>query len=386
MDPGLLDEEELIVNELTERDKRTVEKFNRQISNHSVLSIRSKDALDTEELQSCDDSEEITEEDALRLQRVIQAFQYYKMSKDLNHEDDIDGRKYKRLSSDQSYEFLFASTGSYSRYVSPGRFHVTLTEESKNIVKEVNNLIQRGVRRTQSTEFLVEKRESNQLRSSYANQGNHWSVHNGDIYNRTQLLRPESITLNLENKRQFNHDNHPNSNRGQEERTIKNVTANNHAIYNERISHANGHALWNDRFPSSLYPKERFRWAVKRIIRQERDRKIEEREKKRKDYSQKLWKRRGDVGWFGLFLTLVGPCAFLADSATDLKVASDHFSTGHPWWGTFTIMLVIFPALLMNIVSYFFYKDDELHAKRKPESGWRTVKITHCLQLGLLER
>lgn len=354
--------EEQIVSKLTEKDKRTVQKFHRQLSTHSVLSVKSEDVLTSDD----EDDDEITEEEALRLQRVIQAFQYHKKIQELPSEDTTDG-KYKKLSSN-SMDLLFSSITSESRYISPGRFHVFLSEESKAIVREVNHMIQNTFRRTTSKEVLVVQTE--ELGSSY--QGlNHGSHSNAKHFH----IQPDDITVN------FNDKNGCQSKKN----VFHHMNANGYAIHLENRQ-ANGHANWYSVPLSKLPPKERFRCVVRKVIHSERRRKETEHEQKRKDYLAKFWKRRGDVSWFGLFLTLIGPCAFIADTATDLKVASDHISSGNPWWGTFTIMLVVFPAILVNVASYFYYKEDEDQAQRQPESGWQTVKITHFFQIGLLER
>lgn len=385
---GTLNEEELIVSELTEEDKHTVEKFQRQLSKHSILSIRSEDpwSSNDERFSVDEEADEITEEEALRLQRVIQAFQNFKQTKDVPYVDSIDGRKYRRISSNQSYEFFWSSKSSAeSRFVTPGRFHVSLSEESKAIVKQMNDMIQRGkstLRKTKSQEILIV--QSEEFGSSYINANQKYS----NVENNSFLLDPDNVRVDFNNENHYGNSIYRNN---QSKKDFlyprRNEMGIRHAIHSDN-GHANGHPnVGFHRYSLSLLPpKEKFKAAVKRVIQSERIRKRSERDKKRKDYFEKLWKRRGDVGWFGLLLTLAGPCAFIADSATDLKVASDHFTTGHPWWGTFTVMLVIFPAILMNIVSYFFYKDDEAQSDRKPGSGWRTVKITHCLQLGLIER
>lgn len=101
---------------------------------------------------------------------------------------------------------------------------------------------------------------------------------------------------------------------------------------------------------------------------------------------EELWKRRGKVACFTFIFACLAPFTFILDIGTDLNLARTYFTTGNPWWGTLTLVLVIFPSILTNLISYFFYIDDEDKVRRKPESGWRAVSITHCLQLGLVER
>lgn len=107
-------------------------------------------------------------------------------------------------------------------------------------------------------------------------------------------------------------------------------------------------------------------------------------EKKKEE--EEVWKERGKVGWWSLVSAFLAPLTYVIDVGTDLNLARSHFSKGDTWWGTLTIILVILPSIFINLMSYFFYVNDDDKMKRKPESGWRTVKVTHVLQLGLIER
>ncbi|XP_068730215.1 XK-related protein 8-like isoform X1 [Montipora capricornis] len=142
----------------------------------------------------------------------------------------------------------------------------------------------------------------------------------------------------------------------------------------ERFSNNNGIFLHNyTGFGSKhLLPKERFRKCV--YFRMD------------KDFSE-LWRKRGKVTWLSLAFTIGSIVAFFADIGTDLKVAADHFTKGQNyWWGSFTVMLVFFPSVVTNLVSFFWHKEDEKRLKQPPESGWKVVSWTHLCLIGIVER
>ncbi len=109
-----------------------------------------------------------------------------------------------------------------------------------------------------------------------------------------------------------------------------------------------------------------------------------------KDLSER-WRKRGNATWFGVFFSVVAMGAFFADIVTDLKVAADHYTAGSTWWASFTLTLVLLPSVVTNLVSFFWHKEDEqIHVDEQigeqPQSGWKTVSITHLLLGGLVER
>ena len=109
-----------------------------------------------------------------------------------------------------------------------------------------------------------------------------------------------------------------------------------------------------------------------------------------RDLSER-WRRRGNATWFGVFFSVVAMGAFFADVVTDLKVAADHFTAGSIWWGSFTLVLVLLPSVITNLVSFFWHKEDEqIHVDEqigeRPQNGSKTVSITHLLLGGLVER
>ena len=129
-------------------------------------------------------------------------------------------------------------------------------------------------------------------------------------------------------------------------------------------------------------PLERFRKAaekVKEATKGIRPQKIPE-----EDFA--IWKDRGNCGWFVLLATVGGILAFFGDIALDLKVAADHFENKDFWWCGLTAFLVFFPSLVVNLISFFWYAEDEEVTGREPETGWRKIYLIHFCQLGLAER
>lgn len=367
MENQAIPNEDLTVEELTDKEIKTVQKFHRQLSTHSILSIQTEDGLDEpegpDEKAPTKISETITKEEALMMQKVLKAFGYNKQSDLLEQEseDGIDGRKvYRRLSSSESYSntsYDYYRSSSTSRYVSPGRFYVRVSEETKAIVRDVHEKIvnkKAGYVKVETNETLGSVQWDN--------------------------LHPNDIDFKMADEKINNQTpGYPSNGVGTK------FGINNPEFWDSRNSlfagsnAINGHAGYTHL--SRLPPLERFKELARKALAAKHE---EERRKKREFYTR-LWEKRGKAGWLDLIFTIIGLGAFFADSGTDLKVASDHFTTDHPWWGTFTLILVIFPSILVNIVSYFFYKEDEEHGT-VPESGWKAVKITHCCQVGLVER
>ncbi|XP_031550249.1 cell death abnormality protein 8-like [Actinia tenebrosa] len=369
-------DEELTMEELTDKEIKTVEKFNRQLSRHSILSIRTEDGLDELETEIPEVydreapivKETITQEEAFMMKNVLRAFGYVQESEILEKDtkaDRVDGSKiYRWFSSSESYDTSYyeLSSSHTSRFISPGRFYVS--EETKAIIREVHQKI---VQRKPCSSTSYERQILVKVQSQVTSEG----------------VKLDDIGIEMANEELKNETSgHPSNGVG------PSFGINNPEFCDSRISllsdpnisnARNGHVGYTDL--SRLPPRERFQELTRRALAR---RKEEEKRKKREFYTR-LWEKRGKAGWLDLIFTIIGFGAFFADTGTDIKVASDHFTTGDPWWGTFTLILVIFPAILVNLVSYFFYKEDEGHG-RVPESGWKAVKITHICQVGLVER
>lgn len=360
-------DEDLTVEGLTDKEIKAVKKFHRQLSSHSILSIRTEDGLDEPEGPEEQEvpKESITQEESLLMQKVLKAFGYTQESEILEQEktDGVDGRKnYHRFSSSESYDNTsYYQSSLTSRYISPGRFYVRVSEETKAIVREVHDKI-------------VHRKPS--LNTSYVSVKTQETLESVQCNN----LHPNDIDIGVANEELQNQTSGHLSNGAGPNFGINNPEfwdSRNSLFSDPNISNAtNGH---NDL--SRLLPKERFKELARRALARKKE---DERRKKREFYTR-LWMKRGKAGWLDLIFTIIGLGAFFADSGTDLKVASDHFTAGHPWWGFFTLVLVIFPTILVNVVSYFFYKEDEDNGTA-PESGWKGVKITHIFQVGLVER
>ena len=109
-----------------------------------------------------------------------------------------------------------------------------------------------------------------------------------------------------------------------------------------------------------------------------------------RDLSER-WRKRGSATWLGVVFSVVAMVAFFADIVTDLKVAADHYTAGSYWWASFTLMLVLLPSVVTNLVSFFWHKEDEQiqvdeQIGERPQSGSKTVFITHLLLGGMVER
>ena len=141
----------------------------------------------------------------------------------------------------------------------------------------------------------------------------------------------------------------------------------------------NGGALTGGR---KMAPKERFRKVGFAVIRylKNRPRKMDQ-----LDFSE-LWRKRGKTSWLSIILTVVAMGTFFGDLGTDFKVAADHFRAGDYSWGGLTIFLILFPSIVINLVSFLWYVEDEEKTCRQPRGGWKRVITTHFLQLGILER
>jgi hypothetical protein len=386
-------DEDLMVGELTEKEIKTVEKFHRQLSSHSILSIRTEDGLDGPDDQEQDlQKESISQEEALVMKKVLTAFGYSQEDIIVTGQeasDGTDGKTYDRLSSSESYEHSYRSverSSTYtSRFVSPGRFYVRVSQEIRTNVKEVHEKIKKRKPKISSVHPSL---YSNVEVQSEVKLGN--SIQIDNLHQKDVKLTIVDDTFQNQSSRHSNlYPKHEGESNVSRENSEFRTSQESLSVTEQRDGNAtNGHARWSDYRNanlSQLPPRERFQELVKRAVLKRAVLKRVEDRKKRQEFNAILWKKRGQAGWLDLIFTIIGLFAFFADSGTDLKVASDHFTTGNPWWGTFTLLLVFFPTVLVNLVSYFFYKEDG-DCDIKPKSGWKAVKITHILQVGLVER
>lgn len=104
------------------------------------------------------------------------------------------------------------------------------------------------------------------------------------------------------------------------------------------------------------------------------------------DREKELWEERGKVQWWTILFSFVAPLTYILDVATDLNLARAHFDRGDPSWGALTLVFIILPSIFTNVMSYFFYVNDADKVNRRPQSGWKVVKLTHIFQFGLVER
>lgn len=343
MDPEHPKRLQTVLN-LDEKQKQTVRALRRQISSHSTNSSTSEGDHYLAKL---------SEDEVVLLRKVVERFTSYKADADSTR-DEIDGRKVYRNWSVESY--LSSSRGS-GIFVNPGRFYVRVKKEDVRALEQV------------CIELDEEERKTEPTTNGYGHLSSRYSFES-DNESKYKRYYGYSVAVTKQN--------------------LQTIVVSNSCVTEalpEDITNGTKFGLINGSAPNKacklryLPPRERFKRAVY-LVRDNlkmRPRKMD------KDYSE-LWRKRGNATWLSLFFSVVAIAAFFADIATDLKVAADHFSAGSNWWGSFTVMLVLLPSVIINLVSFFWYKEDEQEIGRRPKSGWKIVSLTHLFLVGLIER
>lgn len=335
---------------LNEQQKQTVRAIRRQISSHSTSSTTTEG----------DQYAKLSEEEVNLLRKVVQTLTSYRADSD-SIQDEIDGKRVYRNWSVESY--LSSSRGS-GTFVNPGRFYVRVKKEEVRALEQV------------CIELDDEESSTKPYTSGYGHLDNAHSSAN-DYENKYTRYYGYSVALakqNLSSERAIVAQN----------ASVTEALPEGISTNEIKFSFINGSAHKEGRTSKlrHLPPRERFKAAVHLVMHnlKMRPRKMDT------DFSE-LWRKRGNATWLSIFFSAVTIGAFFADIGTDLKVAADHFRTGSNWWGSFTVMLVLLPSVVTNLVSFFWYKEDEQIGRRpKPKSGWNVVSITHLFLVGLVER
>ena len=328
---------------LDEKQKQTVRALRRQISSQSTGGSSTEG----------DYVAKLSEEEVLVLRKVVQTLTTYKAEPDLI-EDQVDGRRVDRNWSVES--FLSSSRGS-GNFVNPARFYVRVKKEEVRALEQVCLELDDEESNMKCYANGYSHLDNNSTSSNYyENKFKHYygySVALSSSMEQPIMVTEAAVTETLPEG-------------------VTKFGLSNGSVY--KAGHMHRSKLRH------LPPRERFKQAVYLVMDnlKMRPRKMDT------DFSE-LWRKRGNATWLAILFSVVAIGAFFADIGTDLKVAADHFATGSPWWGSFTVMLVLLPSVITNLVSFFWYKEDE-HIGRPPKSGWRTVSITHFFLVGLIER
>ena len=313
---------------LDDKQKQAVRALRRQLSTHSTIS------------STTDCVAELTEEEVLVLRKVVQTLTTFSADSD-SIRDDVDGR---RIDRNWSVESILSSRRESTTYVNPARFYVRVKKEEVKAVEQV------------CLELNDEDLKKNPVTNGY------------------EQLNSKNSSLNecdLDCEADYGYS---------VAMTQQNLSSERPTVLT--TSETMTGALTEDK-PSDGSPykpgdtnEQSFTRAVFLVMD--------------KDLSER-WRKRGNATWFGVFFSIVAMGAFFADVVTDLKVAADHYTAGSNWRASFTLTLVLLPSVVTNLVSFFWHKEDEqIHVDEqigeRPQSGWKTVPITHLLLGGLVER
>jgi len=326
---------------LDDKQKQTVRALRRQLSTHST----------SDSTTEGDRVAELTEEEVLLLRKVVETLTTSTADSD-SIRDDVDGRRVDRNWSVES--FLSSSRG--TPFVNPARFYVRIKKEEVRAVEQV----------------CLELDDEEFNKKPATNGYGHLNTKNSPL-NDYKHFYGYSVAVtqhNLSSERAIVVTANENVTEALPEDEIKFLSSNGSTKHT-------GHASKLRHLP----PRERFKQAVHLVMAKMRSGMTG----MDKDFSE-LWMKRGNATWLDVFLSVVAIGAFFADIGTDLKVAADHYTAGSNWWASFTVMLVLLPSVVTNLISFFWYQEDDEQVERRPKSGWRTVAITHFFLVGLVER
>ena len=335
---------------LNEQQKQTVRALRRQISSQSTSSPTTENGDHV--------VAKLSEEELRLLRNVVETLTSYKANSN-TITDEVDGREVERNWSVESYLSTSRESGTF---VNPGRFYVRVTKEDVRTLEQVCIELDGEEEAEKST-----KPNSNgHINNKYLSLNKYENKFKNYGFSVALTKQSEKLVTVVEN-----------STTGAlpEEFTKQK----NFSLINGSVTRHKSKQRGRLRY---LPPRERFRQAVYLVINnlKMRPRKMD------KDFSE-LWRKRGNATWLTLFLSVVAIGAFFADIGTDLKVASDHFTKGNNyWWGSLTLVLVFLPSAVTNLVSFFWYKEDDKQMGRQPKSGWKVVSVTHFFLVGLVER
>ena len=316
---------------LEKKQKQTVEALRRQLSTHSTsTSSTGEDCV-----------AKLTGREVVLLRKVVQTLTTFTADSD-SIKYNVDSR---RVDKNQSVESFFSSTRGSVNYDNAARFYVRIKKEELRTVKQV------------CLEFNDE-----------------------DLNKNPATKENEQVQVNSKHSSLNEYDHDYKANYGYSVAvTQQNLSSERPIATNETMTGALPEDRTSDENVYEAGDKNQlsFRRAVFLVM----DRDLSER-----------WRKRGNATWFGVFFSIVAMAAFFADIVTDLKVAADHYTAGSNWWASFTLSLVLLPLVVTNLVSFFWHKEDEQihvdkHIAERPQSGWKTVSVTHFILLGgLVER
>ncbi|XP_068729417.1 XK-related protein 6-like [Montipora capricornis] len=333
---------------LSEEQRKNVRALRRQISRPSTRNLVDEN-IDNDIVASL-------REDELQLLRdVVQSFKTYETVSAETIGDEVDGIR-RKVRKGWSVDSNYPSSPEDGNFVNPARFYVRVTKEDVEALEQVCMELDKeeAAEKTNKNPFC---NNTQPLLNGYENNHQSYGLRVAITRQSEKVVVVKNTLTSALPERFSKHDNF---------HSRKGIFSHNYT------------GLRSKHIP----PKERFRQAVYLVINNLKmlPRRME------KDFSE-LWRKRGNVTWLSLAFTIGGIIAFFADIGTDLKVAADHFTQGQNyWWGSFTVMLVFFPSVVTNLVSFFWYKEDEKRLKNAPESGWVAVKWTHLCLIGIVER
>ena len=79
------------------------------------------------------------------------------------------------------------------------------------------------------------------------------------------------------------------------------------------------------------------------------------------------------------FIALVSISTFLSDIVTDCLVAVKYYEHKDWWWFSLTVSFIVIPSVVMQMVSYQWYVDDNVD-----QQWWETA--VHIFQVGPVKR
>ena len=315
---------------LDKKQKQTVQALGRQLSTHSKSGSATGD----------DGVERLTGREVLLIRNVVRTLTTFTADSD-SIRDNVDGRRVDR---NQSVKRFLSSTRGSVAYDTPARFYVRVKKEEVRAVEQV--CLELGDEELNKKTATKGYEQLNSKNSSLSECDLDYKADYGyGVAVTQQNLSSERPTVVTTNE--------PTTGAITEDRT-------------------------ND--GSACEPGDTNELSFTRAVFLVMDRDLSER-----------WRKRGNATWFGVFFSVVAMGAFFADIVTDLKVAADHYTAGSNWWASFTLTLALLPSVVTNLVSFFWHKEDEqIHVNEqigeRPQSGCKTMSITHLLLGGLVER
>lgn len=85
------------------------------------------------------------------------------------------------------------------------------------------------------------------------------------------------------------------------------------------------------------------------------------------DPEAEFWQQRGQCSRFGLVTPLFAALMFLVDVVMDCEMAATHYREGHHKWAAYTLAVVIFSLVFIEVLSAIFYRDDQTN---EGKSSW----------------